>query len=360
MEKLIKEVYEIIKDYRHEDGLMSESIVKDWINQFDESDRMFVLEEMKNILQKRYISKEKAKNMMKGMIEFLAEKFEFKNPKDYLLECNFIDNQHEGKSQKVLLQFLDEIINEEYGIGVLDCNSKKPKFYIYIDDVFCTGDTFVKNMTRENQDDKGWFHQTDENGKTNLELFRENNSKLVLSYFSIHLPNVKKAQNRIFYELKRESISYVYAWDEEYEIDRSFNSDSKMNFLFPKEDLNNKLVTECKSQIETKIHDAGYHKDESITFRAENKPDKEEFFSSAENRDRFEKIILKKSIEIYNTSPRLMHDLRPRPLGYGLYTDLNLGFGTLIFTWRNVPYNVPLVFWYKSRYWKPLFERNHT
>lgn len=33
-----------------------------------------------------------------------------------------------------------------------------------------------------------------------------------------------------------------------------------------------------------------------------------------------------------------------RPLGYGLNTDKSFGYGTLLFSWRNVPFNTPLVF----------------
>ena len=358
MEQLITDIYDIIHDYRIEEKLISKKIIKTWIEQFDEDDRVFILGEMKNILGKRYISKVTAKKMVKEMIEFLTKQFEFENPIDFLLQSCFIDNQHEGKSQKILLKFIDEIIYDEYGISIKDCNYENPAFYIYADDVFCTGDTFFKSMTKEDDGDKGWFHQLSVNGNTNLENFKQKKAKLVLSYFSIHKPNITNVQKRIYKELGNYSIGYVYAW--EIEIDKNINGNSGMDFIFPKEDLDNELLVNCQQQIEEKINQRGFLNGKKIVFRPSNKPDIENFFTSPDNRDRFEKIILNKCIQIYNSSPTLYNQLRPRPLGYGLYGDVSLGFGTLIFTWRNVPYNVPLVFWYKSNSWSPLFERNHT
>lgn len=358
MEQLINEIYEIVRDYRQDEGLMTVDRINSWINQFKEDDRIFILEELKHILTQRYISKEKAKGMVKEMIVFLAGKFEYKSPREFLLDSSFIDHQPEGKSQKVLLSFLDEIIKSEFEISIADCNPEKPKFYIYFDDVLCTGDTLVKGLTKNQPESKGWFFQTNDSGKSNLEIFKANKAKLVLAYFAIHKVNIKKVLNRIYYGLGKQSVDIVYAWETQYEIENDIdNIESKLNFIFPKEDTRDQLVIDCQNQIEEKIKSEGYHEKESIRFREINKPQKEEFFSSPENRDRFEKIILDKCIEIYNTSEHLMNTLRPKPLGYGLYSDLSLGFGTLIFTWRNVPFNVPLVFWYKSKHWISLFER---
>ncbi len=358
MEKLINEIYEIIKDYRENEGVMTKERIEIWINQFNPNDRIFVLEEMIHIFKQRYISKNQAKELVKEMIKFLASKFEYASPKEFLLESSFIDHQPEGKSQKILLAFLDEIIKIEFSISIAECHPDRPKFYIYFDDILCTGDTIIKGLSKNTSDSKGWFFQSNENGETNFDRFKENNAKLVLAYFAIHKLNIKKVISRLYYGLGKQNIDIVYAWDKRYAIENDIdNIESKLNFIFPKETVRDKLVIDCQNQIEEKIKSEGYHETETIRFREINKPQKEALFSSAENRDRFEKIILDKCIEIYDSSERLMNDLRPKPLGYGLYSDLTLGFGTLIFTWRNVPFNVPLVFWYKSQKWTSLFER---
>lgn len=358
MEQLIKEIYEIIKDYREDEGMMSEDRIHNWINQFDADDRVFVLEELKHILSHRYISKEKAKKLVKEMIEFLAGHFSYSNPKDFLLQSNFIDHQPEGKSQKVLLKFLDEIIQGEYGISITDCNTDKPKYYIYFDDILCTGDTLFKGLAKNEADSKGWLFKLNEDKKTNWEVFKESKAKLVLAYFAVHKANIKKVFSRIYFALNKHNIDTVYAWDEEFNIENDMeNANSKLNFLFPSENIKDELIIECQNQIEEKIKDSGYHKNDSIPYRQPGRPPHETFFTSPENRERFEKIILKKSIEVYNSSENLMNEPRPKPLGYGLYTDLTFGFGTLVFTWRNVPFNVPLIFWYPHHGWTALFER---
>ena len=358
MEQLIDDIYEIIKDYRQDENMMSKDRIKNWINQFSPDDRVFVLEEMKHILQQRYISKDRAKELVKGMIEFFTGHFQFTSPKDFLLQSSFIDHQPEGKSQKVLLKFLDEIIQSEFAISIAECNPDKPKYYIYFDDILCTGDTLVKGLAKNKDDSKGWFHKTNESGKTNLTIFKENKARLVLAYFCVHKFNVKKALSRLWFELGKVNVETTYAWDEAFNIENdSENANSKLNFLYPSENIKDDYIIECQKQIEEKIQNLGYHKGEHIKFRQADRPTTESFFTSKENRERFEKIILTKSIEVYYSSDKMKAEPRPKPLGYGLYTDMSFGFGTLIFTWRNVPFNVPLVFWYPHHSWKPLFER---
>lgn len=359
MDELIDDIYEIIKDYREDEGVMSKERIRKWIDQFESDDRVFVLSELKHILSKRYISKEKAKHFVKELIEFLAGQFGYSSPKDFLLDSNFIDHQPEGKSQKVLLSFINDIIQQEYGISVAQCNTEKPKYYIYFDDVLCTGDTLFKGLAKNEESSKGWLFKENKDGKTNWEIFKENKAKLVLAYFAVHKSNIKKVFSRIYYALDKHDIDTFYAWEDEFEIENDVeNSNSKLNFLFPSENLkSDPIISECQKQIENKIKERGYHKDDVIIFRKPNKPSTETFFTSIENRERFEKIILKKSIEVYNSSERLKNEPRPKPLGYGLYTDLSFGFGTLVFSWRNVPFNVPLIFWYPYHGWTPLFER---
>jgi hypothetical protein len=106
MDKLIDDIHEIIKDYRIDDGIgISKEHIKKWIEQFNENDREFVLSELKLIFQKRYISKERAQRIVREMISFLSNFEGYSSPRDFLGDCNFIDHQPEGKSQKVLLSF---------------------------------------------------------------------------------------------------------------------------------------------------------------------------------------------------------------------------------------------------------------
>jgi hypothetical protein len=116
---------------------------------------------------------------------------------------------------------------------------------------------------------------------------------------------------------------------------------------------------EYQNQIETKVNEYVSGKSFGPSgqfYRLKNQPPKETFFSSAENRIRLENILLRKGIEILkSTRTRLDTNLRPLGRSYPSYKDF--GFGTLCFTWRNIPNNTPVVFWHKGGGWFPLFEK---
>ena len=58
MDRLLEDIVEIIKDYRNDDGIqITTETLRNWILQFDVNDQIFILEELKPILDKRYISK---------------------------------------------------------------------------------------------------------------------------------------------------------------------------------------------------------------------------------------------------------------------------------------------------------------
>lgn len=82
-------------------------------------------------------------------------------------------------------------------------------------------------------------------------------------------------------------------------------------------------------------------------------PVKETFFSSPENRIRFENVILIKGIEILGKVSVLKEN--QRPLGNINPSFQTFGTGTLFFTWRNVSNTSPIVFWWESKYWHSLF-----
>ncbi|MBL7872103.1 MAG: hypothetical protein JNM78_10855 [Cyclobacteriaceae bacterium] len=76
MEGLIDQMVEELKDYRTDENHKVESErVQNWINQFNEDDRTFILEEMLNIFKKRYCSKEDGILFLKQTIEFFGKTF---------------------------------------------------------------------------------------------------------------------------------------------------------------------------------------------------------------------------------------------------------------------------------------------
>ena len=67
-----------------------------------------------------------------------------------------------------------------------------------------------------------------------------------------------------------------------------------------------------------------------------------------------ENAFLLKGIQILDNANSQIPNIRA--LGYSLPSSKNFGFGALCFTWRNVPNNAPLVFWYSGGGFTPLFK----
>ncbi len=82
MQNLINDIVTIIKDYRIDESFgTSPARVQRWIQQFDKQDQEFILAELKNILEKQYYSKEKAKNFLVSVIEHLKKEFQYQTIK---------------------------------------------------------------------------------------------------------------------------------------------------------------------------------------------------------------------------------------------------------------------------------------
>lgn len=82
-------------------------------------------------------------------------------------------------------------------------------------------------------------------------------------------------------------------------------------------------------------------------YREDNQPINETFFSSPENRIKYENIILEKGIELIEKIEQPKEITNIRPLGFVYPNYKTFGLGTHFFTWRNIPNNTPLVFWWE-------------
>jgi hypothetical protein len=327
---------------------MSIQRINRWINQFTEADRVFILTELKFVLAHRYFSKEIIKDGLEKIIKQVSEMLGFVKPADFLEVSSFIDHQPEGKSQKDFLNLLKEISQTKFGLNISNHNPTNPRYFIYLDDLLCTGDTLFKGLAKiEGEEKRGWLYQNI-NNQSHLDYLKTNNAKILILYFVIHKRNYSTFQWRLT-DCLGEDISnyytpYALKW-----IENDFkNSSSKLDYLFPVKNNQPQNILDYSTSLNVP-NDLG-------VYRVPTRPRNETFFTSKENRIRFENIMLQQGMRLYelagdHRSPRM------RPLGYGLTSHKNLGFGTLCFTYRNVPFNTPLVFWYPYHNWLPLFER---
>ena len=141
------------------------------------------------------------------------------------------------------------------------------------------------------------------------------------------------------------------------EIENYISDTSKIDLIMPIEE-NIQSIINYKDDIIVLVDDHTREFTEKKSpeefYRPSNKPVTEEFFTSAENREIVERAFLKKGIEILNAATTTNKNIRA--LGYSIPSHKNFGFGALCFTWRNVPNNAPLVFWYLGGGFTPLFK----
>lgn len=347
MKQLINDIYEIIKDYRQDEDKMSVNRIDGWIKQFPEADRIFILTELKSILAQRYFSKSRIVHGLEKIIKEVSKIHGFATPADFLKVTSFIDHQPDGKSQKDFLALLREISLTKFGLNLSNHNPANPRFFIYLDDLLCTGDTLFKGLVQKifRGENNGWLYQKI-NNQTHLDYLLATNAKILILYFIIHKHNYSNFKYRLKKHLEQDISNYytpyAFKW-----IENDFkNINSKLDYLFPTKDNQPQNILDYSKSLN--FSDLG-------VYRVSTHPTTETFFSSKENRIRFENIMLEQGMSLYELAGDSRSG-RMRPLGYGLTSHKNLGFGTLCFTYRNVPFNTPLVFWYGHN-WKPLFER---
>ncbi|MBI9052336.1 MAG: hypothetical protein JEY96_00870 [Bacteroidales bacterium] len=352
MDELINEIVDEIKDYGIEDNhTITPERVTSWINQFKDEDREFILEEMLKIFEKRFCTLEDGTYFLKETIEFLTKDLKYKDVKELLDETEFLSLQEDGKSQPRFLELLKDVLEEEFEYNYSEQKKDSVRNYLYIDDVFCTGNTMYHDIFE-------WL-QVEIDGKQRQQIIIENNSRIIFSYIFLHKKNYWKKMSQLKYTLSKEIVNKIQMvrW---MDVDNTTNKPfSKCETIKPIEDKQSKAVTEYRDKIikEVDEHANGNYTVANDFYRGKLIPMREKFFSSKENRIRLENIFLEKGIEILNNTEHVSKQ-QMRALGYSLPSYKDFGFGALCFTWRNVPNNTPLVFWYAGGHFIPLFEKH--
>jgi hypothetical protein len=334
METLIREVYQILQDYRIDEenygGMTPERIYR-WVLQFDEADRIFILGELKFIFKERYFSKTRVLLFLQDTIRTLTNDLGYTNETDFLDNAHFLNLQRKGKSQDKLLELLFVHLKNDYKYDTDNIGSKSKKHYIYIDDILCTGNTFFNNM-------KQWIESRQET------KIQSNEITVNVAYIFI----AKKSYDRKLNQLYHSKFSKVVKSQALFWIDKEI-----LQPILPNQP---DIVTAYEAKVIRQAHDhaEGRYNYPSNFYRNATEINAEGY-SSYENRVKLENILLKKGVEILNNVNEITKS-NIRPLGYSLPSYKDFGFGALAFTWRNVPNNTPLVFWYSSRGFMPLFE----
>lgn len=349
MEELAEQIAHITSDYHcdvQDDFQMTPEHILEWVNQFEESDREFILSEFAHLLnQGIYISKQKAIELLEGLIEKLRNFLKYSSIEQFLNETIFLNIQPKGKSQSILLGLLNEILITKFEKTLDTCGSLGIKNYIYLDDILGTGKTFMNNVLE-------WI-KTEEQ----LENLKSGKIKFLAYFFGIHTWGINSAR----YSLKMQLNEDIFLLHKKFTIGGYYviennikDYNQRLNLIYPQQTDNINFELYLSSLIDN----ARNHKDKA--FRPLSIPSQETFFSSKENRKRLETIFLEKGIEIINRIQDEQKRKNHRPLGKTYPSYQTFGTGTMFFTWSNISNTCPIVLWWDNptHNWKGLFPLN--
>jgi len=348
MREKIDKIISVIGNYRTEDmgrayrtELNAEHFNK-WLEQFEESDREFLVDELLHVIPKSYLSKEHTLKVISTAFDIISKDYGYKDINLFFDETKFLDCQPAGKSQTIFLSFIDEVLNDKYGRSLSDCGTGNVKQWYYADDVLASGGTFREDLLEE----------INRYGK---EEFLNSDIKIIASFVILHTwasANVpftieQKLETKINGRIKFYRVSEI----ENNPNINWFNPNPKFNHIYP---LESAIGHEVLKFIEDELNNEHGYRNEKFAFRNPEFPKEETFFSSAVNRIRYENILLDKGFAIMKSIDHISADSL-RPLGMTNPSNMTLGTGTHFFTWRNVSNTCPLVFWWGHNDWYPLF-----
>ncbi|WP_418262784.1 hypothetical protein [Flavobacterium faecale] len=345
IKEIIENIVAITQDYHsdYNNGfVMTPQHVLEWVNQFEEKDRVFVLNEVLHILQQGvYISKAKAKEILWEFLNKAMTFFGYQSIEMFLRETHFINSQAAHKSQSVLLKLLNDILVEKTGFKMEICGSLGVRNYIYLDDVLASGGTFkfaIKKFIEEN----------------NLLKRLINKELRILSFFfcthSWGLDNTRYSLKKLFDDENYFLDVSKFPVGSYYKIENNLKGfNPKLNLVYPEKSKNGYDAYLVSLETATLQPDKAYRKG--------TQPSQEAFFSSRANRNRLEQIFLDKGIEIISKIQDKSIKHKHRPLGKTYPSYKTFGTGTLFFTWRNISNTCPIVFWWDNpaHNWKGLF-----
>ncbi len=340
MEPRIAKILNVIRDYRNDDDIyLTDNDIAEWADQFG-NDRDFVLDEFGHIISQIYLSKKETIEYLETVLEALRRLYKYATVDDMLRETAFLNMQPAGKSQDVLLKMLNGIVVKHTGHELNDYDCYTKSHYVYVDDVLATGGTIGKDL-------RLWLEKD-----TNADDVRNNKKTILVVLVCSHTfgESITRYMITQRFNLKMEQIPIGSFYKIENHLKFDLNN-QKLNIAIPLPTQSQRVHEYLNNLPETanKYHD--------YTFRPPGFPKKEVFFTSPDNRDRYERIILEKGLDIIDNTQT--PGLNLRPLGMVNPKYHTLGLGTHFFTWRNVPNNAPLVYWWSvsGHNWKPLFPK---
>lgn len=335
MKEFACKIHETIKDYRNEDGIhITPDDICEWALQFGD-EAQFMLQELSHLLPQIYFSKDRVKKEIRNILNELYIFFRYTSIDDFMQDVEFLCLQPKGKSQWILLQMIDFIVKDKTSHDLIYYKNFQKKIFVYVDDVLASGGTIGRDLLK-------WLE-----GNNHAESIANKKITLVVSLLCSHSWGRSFVDYRIHRTYPKLRNQIIWGWA--YEIQNHLKwAIQSLNIAIP--------IKDQPEDVRNYISTLRASKYEEYAYREINNPVHETFFTSPENRIRYENNLLNKGLEIIAKvdSP---HD-GLRPLGIINPNYKTFGLGTHFFTWRNIPNNSPLVFWWDipAHGWKPLFK----
>lgn len=319
-----------VSDYRKEESLnpKQENILK-WVSQFSEVNQEVILKEMLHIFSSRYLTEIEVDSFLTKLVT--NKKLTLNKGLEYWNEISLLDIQDNGNSQKMMNEKFINIVKKLTKVE-LPINDYKKKHFIHLDDFLFTGN-------RLRHDLNNWFKVAPKN------------IKLEIIYIGYYKSGQYYVSNNWLKKNNPNNIDYTF-WRLA-ELENNSRCQNVSHVLWPTETITeekgvNKYIEEqgeCFFRDESQT--PGYYCCESI-------------FSSEENRKILEKEFTIAGLKINNDS--ITDEKKKKywkPLGISSFKGL--GFGAMLFNYRNCPNNAPLAFWWgdwdEKSVWYPLFKR---
>lgn len=326
-EQLLKEIADIIKDYRSGElpFQLDSGHVEKWVCQFCEEAQETILSETLHILRQWYFSNSRVDEFLDSVVDYLKREYDADSVQELIKDTVFLSNQTEGWSQKKLLHRLASRIEEQYGLELITTPKSQTKHYVYIDDGLYTG----KRSRADLDSCLYWVPK---------------NARLDAFYVVASANGLWHVHQKLDTLLRRDNITLkIHRWMLIYN-DRFIRTDGNsteysptVSCLWP--DLS---LTSCADIVEycnyLKTIKENYEK---RMYRVHPWANDKGIFTSLENRNVVEKEFLLKGIQI------LQHGKKENglyPLGFNLWPSF--GFGSFCAFDMNISNTCPVVLWW--------------
>lgn len=314
---LINQIACQIRTYRlgELDYRLDECHVERWVSQFDKDEQDVVLQETNALLSQCYFSHGKVKQFLFDIIE-CSELWGNGDLIDEIECTQFLNIQSKGTSQSHLLDLLDDMLVENYIVGLPTTPSTQTTHYIYLDDCLFSGNTLRRDLEK-------WIDSA------------KANTRLDIIFLATYSTGEHYIKNKIL-----PSLCASKGIECRIGALKRYNNFGKDRFyydcLWPKEtaDPNVSLFVEKLNQ------QAAVNNWPIRLFRDRNF--NSILYTNNESREIFERALLKAGAYIYSCCSEPNSSMKP--MGYDFFNSL--GFGAFFATYKNISNNSPLAFWW--------------